>query len=62
VAEFIEPFRVKPGSKVALAKDFDPSFKREEEEGRHRAARERGAALDRVSGATGSSGHLGDGS
>jgi PPK2 family polyphosphate:nucleotide phosphotransferase len=27
VAEFIEPFRVKPGSKVSLAKDFDPAFK-----------------------------------
>ena len=27
VAEFIEPFRVKPGAKVALAKDFDPAFK-----------------------------------
>ena len=26
-AEFIEPFRVKPGSKVILAKDFDPAFK-----------------------------------
>jgi PPK2 family polyphosphate:nucleotide phosphotransferase len=26
-AEFIEPFRVKPGSKVKLARDFDPSFK-----------------------------------
>jgi Polyphosphate kinase 2 (PPK2) len=26
VAEFIEPFRVKPGSKVTLGKDFDPSF------------------------------------
>ena len=26
-AEFIEPFRVKPGSKVTLATDFDPSFK-----------------------------------
>ena len=26
-AEFIEPFRVKPGSKVKLAKDFDPAFK-----------------------------------
>jgi len=25
--EFIAPFRVAPGSKVALAKDFDPSFK-----------------------------------
>jgi PPK2 family polyphosphate:nucleotide phosphotransferase len=25
--EFIEPFRVKPGSRVKLAKDFDPSFK-----------------------------------
>ena len=27
LAEFIEPFRVKPGSKVTLGKDFDPSFK-----------------------------------
>jgi PPK2 family polyphosphate:nucleotide phosphotransferase len=27
VMEFIEAFRVKPGSKVRLAKDFDPSFK-----------------------------------
>ncbi len=27
VAEFIEPFRVKPGSKVTLGEDFDPSFK-----------------------------------
>ena len=26
-AEFIEPFRVEPGSKVRLGKDFDPSFK-----------------------------------
>jgi PPK2 family polyphosphate:nucleotide phosphotransferase len=25
--EFIEPFRVKPGSKVTLKKDFDPSFR-----------------------------------
>ncbi len=27
VEEFIKPFRVKPGSKVDLAKDFDPAFK-----------------------------------
>ena len=27
VSEFIEPFRVEPGSKVTLAKDFDPAFK-----------------------------------
>jgi PPK2 family polyphosphate:nucleotide phosphotransferase len=27
VSEFIEPFRVRPGSKVSLAKDFDPAFK-----------------------------------
>ncbi len=27
VAEFIEPFRVKPGSNVTLGKDFDPAFK-----------------------------------
>src|SRR5262245_24137705 len=25
--EFIVPFRVKPGSKVVLSKDFDPAFK-----------------------------------
>ena len=25
LAEFIEPFRVKPGSKVRLKKDFDPA-------------------------------------
>ena len=27
LAEFIEPFRVTPGAKVTLARDFDPSFK-----------------------------------
>jgi PPK2 family polyphosphate:nucleotide phosphotransferase len=27
IAEFIEPFRVRPGSKVTLAKDFDPAFR-----------------------------------
>jgi PPK2 family polyphosphate:nucleotide phosphotransferase len=27
VEEFIAPFQVKPGSKVVLSKDFDPSFK-----------------------------------
>jgi PPK2 family polyphosphate:nucleotide phosphotransferase len=27
LAEFIAPFRVKPGAKVALEKDFDPRFK-----------------------------------
>ncbi len=27
IAEFIEPLRVKPGSRVTLAKDFDPGFK-----------------------------------
>jgi len=27
VAEFIEPFRVRPGSKVTLGNDFDPAFK-----------------------------------
>src|SRR6267142_3472718 len=26
IARFIEPFRVKPGSTVNLAKDFDPAF------------------------------------
>ena len=47
MAEFIEPFRVKPGSKVTLAKDFDPAFKarREEEEGRRRALLAEGVRL-----------------
>lgn len=27
ITAFIDPFRVKPGAKVSLAKDFDPSFK-----------------------------------
>jgi PPK2 family polyphosphate:nucleotide phosphotransferase len=27
IADFIEPFRVEPGSKVNLAKDFEPDFK-----------------------------------
>ena len=27
VAEFIAPFRVEPGSRVKLARDFDPRFK-----------------------------------
>src|ERR1700759_5795397 len=27
VEEFIEPFRVRPGSKVVLSRDYDPSFK-----------------------------------
>src|SRR5438874_12472880 len=27
LAEFIEPFRVRPGSDVTLGKDFDPRFK-----------------------------------
>ncbi|MER7251272.1 polyphosphate kinase 2 family protein [Kribbella sp. NPDC000426] len=27
IADFIEPFRVEPGSKVNLAKDFDPGFR-----------------------------------
>src|SRR6201994_1144347 len=27
IADFIEPFRVTPGSRVTLARDFDPAFK-----------------------------------
>ena len=27
LAEFIEPLRVRPGSKVDLARDFDPGYK-----------------------------------
>ena len=27
IADFVKPFRVKPGSKVSLEKDFDPTFK-----------------------------------
>ena len=60
-AEFIEPFRVKPGSKVTLGKDFDPSFKagvKKKKEGV--ALLEEGvrAAL-RVPGASGRPGHVG---
>jgi hypothetical protein len=29
IADFVKPFRVEPGSKVSLAKDFDPDFKKE---------------------------------
>ena len=29
ITEFIEPLRVAPGSKVRLAKDFDPGYKAE---------------------------------
>ena len=28
IAEFVEPFRVEPGSDVSLVEDFDPGFKR----------------------------------
>jgi PPK2 family polyphosphate:nucleotide phosphotransferase len=28
IADFVKPFRVEPGSKVSLAKDFDPDFKK----------------------------------
>jgi PPK2 family polyphosphate:nucleotide phosphotransferase len=28
IAEFVEPFRVEPGSEVSLVEDFDPGFKR----------------------------------
>src|SRR5271165_1611036 len=41
LAEFIEAFRVKPGSNVVLARDFDPAFKagiRKKEEGAVRLA------------------------
>ena len=27
IADFVKPFRVKPGSEVSLGKDFDPAFK-----------------------------------
>jgi hypothetical protein len=42
IADFVEPFRVKPGSKVSLAKDFDTAFKRglaSKKEGRELLAR-----------------------
>jgi PPK2 family polyphosphate:nucleotide phosphotransferase len=42
IADFVKPFRVKPGSKVSLAKDFDPEFKRgpaSKKEGRELLAR-----------------------
>jgi hypothetical protein len=28
IADFVKPFRVEPGSKVSLAKDFNPDFKK----------------------------------
>ena len=42
IADFIEAFRVEPGSKVKLAKDFDPAFKgtiRSKKRGRRAAGR-----------------------
>ena len=42
IADFVEPFRVKSGSKVSLTKDFDPAFKRgpsSKKEGRELLAR-----------------------
>ena len=27
IAKFVEPFRVAPGSRVVLSRDFDPAFK-----------------------------------
>ena len=47
IAELIEPLRVEPGSRVHLAKDFDPALqgRHREEEGRRRAARGPGIAL-----------------
>ena len=60
-AEFIKPFRVKPGSKVNLAKDFDPRFKagvKKKKEGV--ALLETGIELlSRVSGSSRGSGQVG---
>jgi PPK2 family polyphosphate:nucleotide phosphotransferase len=60
-AEFIEPFRVNPGSKVTLGKDFDPAFKagvKKKKEGVAFAQRG-GPVAVRVSGAVGRPGHVG---
>jgi PPK2 family polyphosphate:nucleotide phosphotransferase len=42
IADFVRPFRVEPGSKVSLAKDFDPAFRNglgSKKEGRELLAR-----------------------
>ena len=60
-AEFIAPFRVEPGSKVTLAKDFDPAFKAGVKKKKEGVAAARGgrAAAGRVPGAPGRAGHVG---
>ena len=60
IHEFIEPFRVEPGRKVRLAKDFDPGYTGTpgQEGGRHRAAGGRRQAALRVPGAARRAGHL----
>src|SRR5664280_473217 len=37
IATFIEPFRVDPGSKVTLERDFDPAFKAGNKKKKHGA-------------------------
>jgi polyphosphate kinase 2 (PPK2 family) len=42
IADFVKPFRVAPGSKLSLEKDFDPTFKTDvssKKEGRKLLAR-----------------------
>lgn len=48
IADFIEPLRVRPGSKVRLDRDFDPRFKAGMKK-REGALLRRAARLDRKS-------------
>ena len=61
LARFIEPLRVKPGTKVEAGQGFRPRLQGElpDEEGRRRDARGRGRRAGGVPGAAGRPGHLG---
>ena len=61
IEKFIAPFRVKPGSRVTLDKDFDPAFKagiKKKKEGRKLLA-DGVRAAGRVPGTSGRPGHMG---
>ena len=61
LAKFIEPLRVKPGSKVKLAKDFDPGYKASFLKKKDGAAilQAGSRAARRIPGPAGRPGHLG---
>ena len=49
IAEFIAPFRVKPGKRVVLARDFDPAFTAGVRKGGPRSCSERASRSSRSS-------------